>query len=206
MKKNTGEKILDTALKLFNLKGLAPITLRTIAKEMGISQGNLNYHYKKRDDIIEALYFRLVSDMDASMAKIEQSKIGVQLVYDTSSAIMNNSYKYRFFMADFTQVMRQNKKIKNHFISLLKIREEQAQGLFDVMIHDGLMRSERLENEYYNLYKRIQILGDFWIGSAEIERSRIVKKTIVEYLEIIMQSIYPYLTEKGVNQYSSLKR
>ena len=55
--KDTKEIIINTALKLFNTEGLSKVTLRTIANKMGISQGNLNYHFKKRDDIIEALYF-----------------------------------------------------------------------------------------------------------------------------------------------------
>jgi hypothetical protein len=37
--KKTKEKILDTALRLFNQEGLANIKLRRIATEMGISQG-----------------------------------------------------------------------------------------------------------------------------------------------------------------------
>ncbi len=206
MKKNTREKIVDTALDLFNNKGLSQITLRTIAKEMGISQGNLNYHYKKRDDIIEALYYRLVADMDESVAKIEQAEIGVQLVYDISAAIMENSYKYRFFLLDFAQIMRNNKKINAHYKKLSKMREEQLLGLMNMMIQAGLIRPEILPNEYSYLYKRNEVFGNFWIGSVEIEKSRIVKKTMLEYLEITIQSIYPYLTDKGVAQYESLKR
>ncbi|HED09125.1 MAG TPA: TetR/AcrR family transcriptional regulator, partial [Caldithrix abyssi] len=67
--KDTREKILHTALTLFNRQGLPRVTLRAIAKEMGISQGNLNYHYKKRDEIIEALYFQLVARIDMEMEK-----------------------------------------------------------------------------------------------------------------------------------------
>lgn len=202
--KNTSEKILDTALLLFNSQGLAKVTLRTIAKKMDISQGNLNYHFKKRDDIIEALYHRLVKGMDNSMAKIQHSTIGLQLMYDISSAIMNNSYKYRFFLLDFAQIMRENPTIKKHFQNLIKIRQGQIEGLFNMMIAEGILREAKLPQEYFYLYKRIQIFGDFWMSSAEIEKSQITKKTITEYLEIIIQSIYPYLTVKGISQYNSL--
>ncbi len=43
-----------------------------------------------------------------------------------------------------------------------------------------------------------------WMSSAEIEKKPISKKTIAEYQEIIIQSIYPYLTKKGVSQYQAL--
>lgn len=202
--KNTSEKILVAALALFNSQGLAKVTLRSIAKEMNISQGNLNYHFKKRDDIIEALYDRLVSDMDESMAKIKHANADLNLIFDISNSIMNNSHKYRFFFIDFAQIMRDNMIIKKNFNALVKVRESQSVGLFGMMIENGVLRPERLTNEYYNLYKRIQIFSDFWMTSAEIERTQLEKKLIGEYLEIIMQSIYPYLTEKGIAQYNLL--
>ena len=58
-------KIIKQALLLFNNNGTANVSLRAIAKETGISIGNLQYHFKKREDIIEALYFQLVDKIDA---------------------------------------------------------------------------------------------------------------------------------------------
>ena len=66
--KNTKGTILNTALKLFNSQGLSKVKLRTIANNMGISQGNLNYHFKKREDVIETLYFRLVENINQNMS------------------------------------------------------------------------------------------------------------------------------------------
>ncbi|MCA0133899.1 TetR/AcrR family transcriptional regulator [Winogradskyella alexanderae] len=202
--KKTKQKIADTALHLFNMKGLSQVTLRTIAKEMGISQGNLNYHYKKREDIIEEIYYRLVKEMDDSMDKIKGADIGLTLFSDITAAVLQNSFKYRFFFFDFIQIMRENKKIKRHYKSLVDIRKTQIITFFDQLVQGGLMREEQLPNEYTFLYKRFQIFGDFWMASAEIEKKQISEKTIVEYLEIITQSIYPYLTEKGIKEYNSL--
>lgn len=202
--KKTSEKILDTALALFNTYGLPKVTLRTIAKEMGISQGNLNYHYKKRDDIIEALYFQLVEMMDQSMSAHQPSSGGLQLMFDISAGIMSNSYKYRFFLLDFAQIMRENATIKKHFKKLTKLRQEQFSGLIDMMVTLGIMRKEKLPNEYFFLYQRFQILGDFWISSAEIAHTKITKKIMSEYYEIITQAIYPYLTDRGIKEYHTI--
>ncbi len=202
--KKTPEKILDTALALFNTYGLPKVTLRTIAKEMGISQGNLNYHYKKRDDIIEALYFQLVEMMDKSMTTHPPVSIGLQLLFDISAGIMSNSYKYRFFLLDFAQIMRENATIKKHFKKLTELRQEQFAGLINMMVTLGIMREEKLLNEYNFLYQRFQLLGDFWISSAEIAHTKITKKVMSEYYEIITQAIYPYLTAKGVKEYHTI--
>ncbi len=203
MKKTKG-KILDTSLELFNTFGLSRVTLRTIAKEMGISQGNLNYHFKKRNDIIETLYFQLVQNIDHSMTNIQQSKNVLQLLVSISQTIMSNFYEYRFFLLDFVQIMRENKKIKTHYSELTVQREQQFSILFNLLIENDLMRKEILPNEYKNLYKRFQVLGDFWISDAEILNSKITKKTISTYSEILTQAIFPYLTSKGQKEYHSL--
>ncbi len=201
--KKTKDRILATALSLFNRHGLSKVTLRTIAKEMGISQGNLNYHFKKRAEIIEALYFHLVKNIDESMLKNPSEEISLQLLVNLSTTIMNNFYKYRFFMLDFVQIMRENKTIKTHYLKLVEIRRAQFMGLFTLLIKNGIIRKEKLPNEYLFLYNRFQILGDFWFSSAEVLHAPISKQRLSEYSEIINQAIYPYLTAKGEKEYLS---
>jgi len=202
--KKTKDIILETALDLFNTQGLSKVTLRTIAKKMGISQGNLNYHFKKREDIIEALYFQLVNNIDKNMADLQQPKNPFQLLVSISQTIMFNFFKYRFFLLDFVQIMRENEKIKTHYLELTIQREEQFSMLFKLLIENDLMRKEVLPNEYKNLYKRFQMLSEFWISDAEIRDTNLTKKTISLYSEILTQSIFSYLTLKGQKEYLSI--
>lgn len=202
--KNTKAVILNTALDLFNKEGLGKVTLRTIANKMGISQGNLNYHFKKREYIIEALYFQLVGRIDENMSKHEDQSIGLQSLFSISSIMMESFFRYRFFMLDFALIMRENDKIKKHYLQLTKLREKQFTKLFNVLIKSKILRKEVLPNEYLFLYKRFQILGDFWISSAEITASRLNKKMLKEYSDIINQAIFPYLTATGKKAYFEL--
>lgn len=202
--KGTKEIILSTSLNLFNSSGLSQVTLRTIAKKMGISQGNLNYHFKKRDDIIETLYFQLVHRIDSTMLDLQKTKNPFQLLVSISKMIMTNFYEYRFFMLDFVQIMRENEVVRKHYAELSIQREQQFSMLFNLLIENDLMRKEILPNEYQNLYKRFQILGDFWISDAEIINPNITKKTILTYSAVLIQAIFPYLTSKGQKEYHSI--
>ena len=73
--------------------------------------------------------------------------------------------------------------------------------LFNLLVENDLMRKEILPNEYKKLYKRFQILGNFWISDAEIINTKITKKTILIYSEVLTQAISPYLTIKGQKKY-----
>ena len=204
--KKTKQTILETALLLFNSDGLSAVTLRTIADTMGISQGNLNYHFKKREAIIEALYFQLVENIDVSMKdlKFEEPTNALQTLADVLQTMMVNFYEYRFFLLDFVQLMRGNQKIKKHYAQLSEMRTAQFSELFELLIQKGFMRQEVLPNEYNYLYKRFSILGNFWISEAEIQHSKLTKKMIPSYANILLQAIYPYLTSKGQTAYHKI--
>jgi hypothetical protein len=200
----TKQIILETALLLFNSDGLSVVTLRTIANKMKISQGNLNYHFKKREDIIESLYFQLVENIDESMKglKVQDSKNDLKTLSDILHTMMTNFYEYRFFLLDFVQIMRGNKKIKKHYAKLSVHREDQFSLLFKLLVKNNLMRKEVLQDEYNYLYKRFSILGNFWISEAEIQNSKLSKKMISTYSVILLQAIYPYLTLEGQKEYN----
>ena len=194
--KNTQLLILNTALKLFNDFGLSKVTLRTVAKEMGISQGNLNYHFKKRQDIIEVLYFQLVEMMDAEMKNMVNSQSVLQMIFESSKISMNCLYEYRFFMRDLYLVMKENDRINSHYTDLQKMRSIQFSQIFDNLIHQNTLRKEEFENEYLRLYERMNILGDNWINTQELLQKDL-DNPVEHYQSLLFETIYPYLTETG---------
>lgn len=197
----TKDKILETSLLLFNEKGLTNVSLRSIADEMKISVGNLQYHFKKREDIINALYFQLVEKIDEVMVNQEPSGNMLEVFFDISTTIFMSFFEFRFFLLDFNQIIREHAVIKKHYKELVIHRERQGLGFMNLLIDNGLMREEVLPNEYKNLYLRIQILSDFWVSSANVQSKKISKSVMKEYLNVINQTIFPYLTETGKAQY-----
>lgn len=55
MAAETRAHILECARRLFNAHGYSQVSMRAIAQEVGISPGNLTYHFPQKADIVEAL-------------------------------------------------------------------------------------------------------------------------------------------------------
>ena len=47
----TRERIVDTALRLFNSQGYGAVTTAALAAQCGIAEGNLWYHFKTRSAV-----------------------------------------------------------------------------------------------------------------------------------------------------------
>lgn len=198
----TKQKILNKSLKLFNDQGVTKVSLRAIASEVGISVGNLQYHFKKREDIIEELYFQLVEKLDAIFLMSKEDLL--PLFFTLSKSIIEILYEYNFFLLDFVAITRKNQKIKKHYSELFKRREAETLNMVSFLINNNLFREELIKNEYRNLFKRIEIISNFWFSSVLIQADNLNKDSIEEYSLLIRQSIYPYLTPEGKKQYFNL--
>lgn len=200
----TKNRILQTSLALFNERGLAQVTLRTIAKEMGISQGNLNYHFKKRQDIIKALYLELVERMNGIFENLLEEEVGLALVFRSNGAMIDAFIAYKFFMLDFVQIMRANKDIHQHYLQLQILRRQQFERIILSLQQKGLLRAEEFEGEFANFYTRMGIIGDFWISSAQILDDQPENQT-EKYKNLLSESIYAYLSPRGKKEFKQLR-
>lgn len=200
----TKTKILAIALKLFNEKGIAQVSLRTISNEMGISPGNLTYHFKKREDIIETLYLELVSKLDVLLEFDGQEQSLLGMLFKQTDGVVQCFYDYRFILLDFVAIIRNHPPIRKHYRSLLQLREQQFEFTVKALLQAKLIRKELIENEYQYVYLSFRIIGDFWLSAEVIEKNSITKKRMKVFSKLLKMKIFPYLTEKGRREFKRL--
>ncbi|MDR2932166.1 MAG: TetR/AcrR family transcriptional regulator, partial [Oscillospiraceae bacterium] len=56
--KDTRNRILDTATKLFALRGFKAVTLKDLAKEVGVKPPAIYNHYRDKETLIEDILLR----------------------------------------------------------------------------------------------------------------------------------------------------
>ncbi|NOQ72405.1 MAG: TetR family transcriptional regulator [Crocinitomix sp.] len=201
----TNQKILRAARLLFNEHGVAKVSQRTICDHIAISPGNLTYHFKKRDDIIEALYFELATAIEECLDVAEKAELNLAELAQLTKATNKIFFENRFFVIDFIQILRSNAVINKHYTNISTRRFTYIKQLVENLIQTGEMRKAELPNEYNNLYKRSELFGDFWVASIGSTPDEVMLKHTRIYTDSFMQSFYPYLTRKGKDAFLILK-
>jgi AcrR family transcriptional regulator len=70
----TREAILTAALRVLVDEGYAAMTMRCVAKECGIRFGNLTYHYRSHEDLVNALFEAVIGAYEAEFALIVNAR------------------------------------------------------------------------------------------------------------------------------------
>lgn len=200
----TKEKILAKALELFNKKGVETVTSRQIAMALEMSQGNLCYHFPKKEDLIIALYEQLVSAFDKAYEKLTPDELSIRLFFEL--AAISNQYfiDYKFLMLNFVQIMRWYPKIKAHYQELTLRRNEQFLTLIYAFKAADLLKEEAYKGQYVQMMEQFMILNNFWLSHAEILFQGKAEKKVTHFNQLVSAFIFPYLTEKGQVQYTTI--
>lgn len=197
----TKQKILNTSLRLFNERGLMDTTIRNIAQELKISSGNLNYHFRYKEEIIEALYFELTDKIVVSINKLPKENLDLAHFYKTIGAVKKGMYEYRFIYRSLFKILSNNTKIRQHYLEMSQERSKIFIELFENWQKEGIIKKQEFKDEYKRLHKRIVIIREGWINNLDLVNMTSTEG-IAYFSDLIFEIIYPYLSEKGKKEYA----
>lgn len=195
---DTKARILDTALALYNEQGIHSITSRHIAAEMGISAGNLHYHFRHTDDIIMTLYQALAAEMDGLMAVLEHlENVRPEALLEFAERSFAVVYKYRFIFLHFPEIGLRVPAIKKQYASLVQRREKEFLSVFELWRQKGIFRKDVPAAVMQALVTQIFLVGDYWQSHNALTGQLKGKQAEKAYRRAFEGLFWPYLTEKG---------
>ncbi len=199
-KLTTKEKIILEAVRMYNEFGAQNVTSRHIAAEIGISHGNLDYHYNTREDILEAIYQQMRAEMSEWYFLNGAGHMAFEQFHRLVLHLDEFQLKYRFFNLDVLEISRSYPRISELLQETLELRKDQMSDFFDEFVEDGLI-VEKPENGYSSLKHIIRILITFWLPQQEVLTSYKSPQS-GEMAQYIWELIMPYMTTKGKEEYA----
>lgn len=201
-KLKTKDKILSVAIRMFNEFGVQGITSRHIAGEMGISHGNLDYHYHTKEDLLLAIYDKMRGDASEAYTSRKANTSSLEHFHRMISELEEFQYRYRFFNLDVLEITRSFPQVKVKIQETLLLRRKQMQGLFEDFLADGYAvfpDEEVLER----IQQTIRILITFWLSRLEILPAQQPQQK-GEMARLVWNTVLPYLTDSGRKEYGRI--
>jgi AcrR family transcriptional regulator len=131
----TSEKILLISLDLFNKQGERNTTSVDIANELDISPGNLYYHYKGKDDIINALVDSYIARINAiSKASDDHEDFYKYLFY-----CLETMHLFRFLFQNIAEISIQYPGINSKLQRLAKFQRLHLRELLTELQQSGTL-------------------------------------------------------------------
>jgi AcrR family transcriptional regulator len=168
--RRTRERILETALALFNRQGEPHVTTAVIADELNISPGNLYYHFRNKDEIIGDLY----TDFEATIAPLLVPAPGRALAVDDLWFLLHllfeRMWAYRFLYRDLDEITSRNRRVAQRLARLTRRGQDTVIELCGNLVASGAMRAT--QREIAALASNAVMIATYWMSYQRILAGR----------------------------------
>ncbi|MHC5347718.1 TetR/AcrR family transcriptional regulator [Pseudomonas sp. A46] len=100
----TRDRILECALDLFNRNGEPNVTTLEIATELGISPGNLYYHFHGKEPLVMALFERFQEELAPLLDPPDDARLDAEDYWLFLHLIVERLARYRFLFQDLSNL------------------------------------------------------------------------------------------------------
>ena len=192
MARQTRQRILDASLMMFNAQGEPNVTTNHIADELEISPGNLYYHFRNKDDIIEQLFAVYEQRMDAALSAPSGRLPGLEDVWLQLHLVFECIWDYRFLYRDLVDILSRNRRLRMRFARILKRADEQAHTVMRGLVQAGVMRASADEVDAAST--NILVIATFWMNYASARGDKDERASIRDGIVQVMMLVAPHLT------------
>lgn len=199
---NSRERILNKAVELFNDKGISSTSPNQIAAALGISTGNLTYHYKTKAILVKEVYEKMHTDSQNFISLEGYLTLGD--FRKIMSSFRDFMKKYSFFFQDLFYILQNYPAVGRLYKESNLMRLKRGKLLFKHYVETGRMIPETDGVNYDYLTHNVWMVGAFWNLQTNIFSSGEVFKEPMGLVDMTWYMLLPYLTEKGKEEYDQI--
>lgn len=189
MKKDTRREIIDIAKILFNEKGYNAVSTRDISDALGISKGNLTYHFKKKEDILEAVLREATAN---AFYDTPQNLKELDDFFDNIQETVRNNSLYFWHYTQFAQILP---IIRNKQKEIYSSNKTKLRSALHMLLSEDMIREET-DDEYDRIIDSILLTAVYWIPFCDLKQEMTSSDELKRQLWSLM---IPLLTANGKN-------
>jgi AcrR family transcriptional regulator len=138
----TRDRILECALKLFNQQGEPNVSTLDLANELGISPGNLYYHFHGKEPLILGLFERFQAELAPLLDPPEHAQLAAEDYWLFLHLIVERLAQYRFLFQDLSNLAGRLPKLARGIRNLLNSLKRTLASLLARLKAEGQVVSD----------------------------------------------------------------
>ena len=166
----TRNRILAASLALFNAQGEARVSTGAIATAAGISPGNLYYHFRGKDRIVEALFERFEQRVDVQPAPPQGGAEAVEDLWLYLHLMLEAVWEYRFLYRNLNDLVERNPRLRGRFARIMERKSAAIVALCDALVAAGAMRAR--PGEIRAIARNVLVVATYWLDFRALLPSR----------------------------------
>jgi len=168
--RQTRQRILDTTLALYNDLGEANVSTTLIATEVGISAGNLHYHFRKKDQLTGALLDQFVTEVEELLPPDNWRANDVEDAWFLLHLNFECIWKYRFLFRDLSGIMSRDRRAGHRLAQVFSRAVEASRGICLGLAASGLLEASAAEIEA--LARNVTVVTLYWLSFDTVRNPR----------------------------------
>ncbi len=196
----TREKIVQTALELFNGKGTRAVTTNHIAAGAGISPGNLYYHFRNKGDIIRAIYDQLERRGEEGPRAIAHScpPGSLESLERMFLFIQEFNWHYRFFKRELPALLLDDPALGERFRETHRQTLAMIRSMIDAATARGIMVALSDENRDL-LADTFWMITLLWPTYLEAGNGEVTEEGVARGVQVMRTLFACYLSDTSAS-------
>lgn len=200
----TQDLIVQTSIYLFNKHSTKAISSNRIAHECHISPGNLYYHFRTKEEIIQSVFHSIGKEMTSNWSEdhLHPTMEHMRFIFARQIKLM---WKYRFFHLEINSLLQKDGRLKSLFMNNRSRRIKELMLFFEEMVRAGLISRPSPPVSLESAVRVTWLVSDQWVPHLDMHERTVDETSIAEGYRIILQILQPYLTEKALEKQQELQ-
>ena len=192
----TKDRILFSSLILFNEGGFNNVTTALIAKQTGILEGSLWYHFNSKKDIV-SMHIKVLEKVFLSANKQIKSK-DFETIINEFFQSYNIIWDFRYILRDnFLKTFEGDESILKSITEINNYLDKWAENRILHSFENGLIEINSKEIE--NLSEIILVIGRYWLDFSMKKYPGVnINSLRIKGLKHIITILNPYINPTGI--------
>lgn len=196
----TRQRILDRARALFNAQGLHRVGVREIARDLGISPGNLAYHFATKDALVQALVLELYERNAREVFSELPPALSLVGFYGAALAVMRNILHYRFVLLSYVDAVRTSPELQALTAKQWVKRRARHDLLVEGLVRGGHLKRRAVMARTEYLFEQGELISSGWLNAATLRGWSDDQAVVLHFAKVGIALLAPYCTPKGARE------